>query len=99
MCSKLKEHFGDRLVITHINGKSNVVTFRNTAAAILQDFYNSQQKPDLSSEKIRLVQTASKLIMSDIKLVETESNCYPSYADFKSQDKCISFLPETKKIA
>ncbi len=55
MFSKLKEHFGDRLVITHINGKSNVVTFRNTVVAILQDFYNSQQKPDLSSEKIRLV--------------------------------------------
>ena len=94
MCSKLKEHFGDRLVIKHINGKSNVVTFRNTAAAILQDFYNNQQNPDLSSEKIRLVQTASKLIMSDIKLVESENNCYPSYDDFESQDKYISFLPE-----
>ena len=33
--------------------------------------------------------------MSDIKLVETENNCYPSYDDFESQDKCISFLPET----
>ena len=95
---QFKEHFGDPLVITHINGKSNVVTFRNTAAAILQDFYNSQQKPDLSSEKIRLVQTPSKLIMSDIKLVETENNCYPSYDDFESQDKCISFLPETKLL-
>ena len=100
MCSKLKEHFGDCLVITHINRKSVVVTFRNTAAAILQDFYNSQQKPDLSSEKIRLIQTASKLIMIDIKLVETENNCYPSYVDFELQDKCISFFPETlKKIA
>ena len=100
MCSILKEHFGDRLVITHINGKSNVVTFRNTAAAILHDFYSSQQKPDRSSEKIRLIQTASKLIMSNIKLVETGNNCYPSYDDFESQDKCISFLPETlKKIA
>ena len=57
-------------------------------------------KPDLSSENIRLVQTVSKLITSDIKLVETENNCYPSYDDFESQDKCISFLPETlKKIA
>ena len=45
---------------------------------------------------IRLVQTASKLITSDIKLVETEKNCYPSYGDFESQDKCISFLPETE---
>ena len=69
------------VLLQHISGKSNVVTFRNTAAAILQDFYNSQQKPDLSSEKIRLIQTASKLIMSDIKLVETENNCYPSYDD------------------
>ena len=33
--------------------------------------------------------------MSDIKLVETENNCYPSYGDFQSQDKCISFLQET----
>ena len=95
MCSKLKKHFGDRLVITHINGKSNVVTFRNTTAAILQDFYNGQQKPDLSSEKIWLIQTASKLIMSDIKLVETENSCYPSHDDFQSQVKCISFLPKT----
>ena len=46
----LKSIFVDHLVITHINGKSNVVTFRNTAVAILQDFYNSQQNPDLSSE-------------------------------------------------
>ena len=93
-----KEHFGDHLVITHINGKSNIVSFKNTCAAILQDFYNSQQKPDLSSQKIRLVQTASKLIMSDIKLVETENNCYPSYGDFESQDKCISFLHETLEV-
>ena len=98
MRSKLKEHFGDNIVIAHINGKSDVVTFRNTAATILQDFYNSRQKPDLSTEKIRLVQTASKLIKSDIKLVETENNCYPSYDDFESQDKCIAFLPETLRI-
>ena len=98
MRSKLKEHFGDNIVIAHINGKSDVVTFRNTAATILQDFYNSRQKPDLSTEKIRLVQTASKLVKSDMKLVETENNCYPSYDDFESQDKCIAFLPETLRI-
>ncbi len=97
--SKLKEHFGDNIVRAHINGKSDVVTFRNTAATILQDFYNSRQKPDLSTDKIRLVQTASKLIKSDTKLVETENSCYPSYDDFESQDKCIAFLPEITNIA
>lgn len=31
MKNKLKEHFGSTIVITEINGKSNVVTFRSTA--------------------------------------------------------------------
>ena len=39
MKTKLLEYFGDRIVITDINGKPNVVTFRTTAAAILQEFY------------------------------------------------------------
>ena len=33
--------------------------------------------------------------MSDIKLVETENNCHPSYDDFQSQVKSITFLPKT----
>ena len=98
MISKLKEHFRDRNVITHINGKPSIVTFRNTAKAFLQDFYNSQQKPDPIKEKVRLVQTAAKLIMSDIKSLETCNDFYPSCDEIKSEDKCIGFLPETLRI-
>ena len=32
MTTKLQEHFGDKTVITSMYGKSNVVTFRQTAA-------------------------------------------------------------------
>ena len=71
MQSKLKEHFGDRIVITHANGKSSVEI--------------CQQKSDLEIEKIRLVQTAAKLIMSD----------KVSYDSFESENKCLSFLPKT----
>ena len=35
MKTKLREHFGDRNIITTINGKSNVVTMRRTAESIL----------------------------------------------------------------
>ena len=71
MQSKLEEHFGDSIVITHVNGKSNVVTFGSTAKAVLQEFCNSQQKSDPNTEKLWFVQTAAKLTMSDIKSVET----------------------------
>ena len=35
---KLQEHFGGKIIETEINGKTNVVTFRNKAMAILHDF-------------------------------------------------------------
>ena len=36
MKQRLKEHFGDQLIITELNGKSNVVTFRSTAQHTLR---------------------------------------------------------------
>ena len=76
---EFEEHFGDRIVVTHVNGKSNVVTFRNTAKAILHEFYSSQRKPDPSTENMRFVQTAAKLVMSDIKSVEPRSDLLPKF--------------------
>ena len=53
MKTKLQELCGDRIIITEINGKPNVVTFRSTAKAILQDF-NQQEimEPDADVEKL-----------------------------------------------
>ena len=39
MKAKLQEHFGNKIIITDINGKANVVTFRSTAAVIINEFY------------------------------------------------------------
>ena len=39
---KIKEHFGDEIVITEMHGKSNVVTFRKTAKSMLQQFYTGK---------------------------------------------------------
>jgi hypothetical protein len=39
MKERLLEHFGDRIIITEINGKTNVVTFRGLASSMIHDFY------------------------------------------------------------
>ena len=98
MQSKLKEHFGDHIVIENINDKPNVVTFRSTAKAILHDFYNSQRKPDLNTDKIRFIQTAAKLLLRDMKPVETNNSSYPTCADFESEENCMAFLPESLRV-
>ncbi len=38
MKSKLEKHLGDKITITEINGKTNVVTFKRTAATILHEY-------------------------------------------------------------
>ena len=93
MQQKIQEHFGDRIIQTEINGKPNVVTFRSKASTVLQD-YHSHQTADPDTDKMRLVETAAKLIREDIKSVKTSHTVYPSYDELGS-DECINFLPET----
>ena len=47
---------------------------------------------------MKFVQTAAKLVMSDIKSVETRSDFYLSSDEIESEDKRIAFLPETLRI-
>ena len=41
MKTRLREHFGESIIQTEINGKPNVVTFRTTARVVLQCSYPS----------------------------------------------------------
>jgi len=96
MKARLWEHFGDRIIQTAINGKLNVVTFRTTARAVLQEYYNNQQQEkDTTEEKIKLVQAAAKLIKEDIKTIETSHEVYPCGDDLQSQEAGIKYLPDT----
>ena len=52
MKSCIKKQFGEDIIITEINGKSNVVTFRHTAASIISDFYQQPKKLTPNQKKI-----------------------------------------------
>ena len=60
MKTKLLEYFGDKIIITHIKGKRNVVTFRTTAMAILQEFHFCEHQDDLdiNEEQMNIIKTA-----------------------------------------
>jgi hypothetical protein len=94
MKTRLKEHFCDRIIITEINGKTNVVTFRSTAEAVLQNFH-ARQKDDPTMEKIHIIKAAAKLIRDDIKSVDTSNETYPASHEIESPEECLNFLPET----
>ena len=51
MKNRLKEHFGDKIIISEINGKQNVVTFRNTVRSILQEFFEQSNSYQSTEER------------------------------------------------
>lgn len=78
--TKLLEYFGDKIIITDVNGKPNVVTLKTTATAILQEFHFREYQDDLdiNAEQMNIVKTAAKLIKNDIKSIPTSSDSYPT---------------------
>lgn len=98
MRQKLLTQLGDSVVITNINGRADVVTFRNTAAKILQTFYDTPKVDDEASEKRRVIRTAAALIKADIKCIETSKDFYPDASEIKSLDQNMAYLPELVRI-
>ena len=95
MKARLQEHFRDQIIITEINGKPNVVTFRSTVANILHDFHAQPKNVDLETEKLNIIRTAS-LIKSDIKLIKTLNDIYPLIET--EAETNANFLPQTLKL-
>ena len=93
----LKEHFGGQILITEINGKSNVVTFRSTAETILQEFH-ARQNDHSEEEKKHIIKAAAKLIKNYIKLVEPSTENYPPVAEIETEERCLNFVPDSLKL-
>ena len=98
MKKRLKEYFGDRIIITDINSKPNVVTFFSTASATLQQFYHKQRNEDPEKEKLRLVEAAAQIIKNDIKSLRTEHETYPEIGSLSSIEEAVALLPESLRI-
>ena len=92
----LKEHFGNKIIQTEINGKPNVVTFRNKVWEVLYDIY-SQRDLDPEKDKHGIIETAARLIKDDIKAVKTSHCNYPSIDELGSEES-IKFLPTSLRV-
>ena len=90
MKTKLREYFDDRIIITTINGKSNVVAMRRTTESILFEFRNNHIE-DQSSEKNRIIEAVSKFTLEDIKAVDTfyDINCIHRQVSLKQKHVSI----------
>ena len=70
MKSKLEEYFKDDIVITSKAGTADIVTIKDKASIILQDFFK-ESKESLSTEekKAKIILAAAKIIKNDINFL------------------------------
>ena len=97
MKKRLKEYFGNKIIITDVNGKPNVIAFYSTASAILQQFHQQQRNEDTEKEKLRLVEAAVKIIKNDIKSLSTSNKTY--HVTSLSLDDVVTLLPDSVKFS
>ncbi len=92
--SKLKEEYGDSIHFAEEEGLSDIVTMREKTSEILRSYFNTQAK-DEASQTQAIIETAARLIKSDIKSnVASFTNEYPS-STLLSIDSSLCFLPDT----
>ena len=65
--TKLQQKYGDHVFYSEVNGKSNVVCFRNMANTTINDKWFEDKNSNTDDEAKRIVTTAAKLIKSQIK--------------------------------
>lgn len=94
MKKRVQTYFGSDIIITEVNGKPNIVTFRRTASSILNEFYRRPSAKSLEEEKLSMIGTAAKLIKADIMSLKDSKAVYPSSVNIHSE-KNIIFVPDS----
>lgn len=97
MKAKLQEHFGDKIIIATIKNVANVVTFQQTASSLIHEFY-CQPRNDDEDETKRIIETAARLIKSDIKNIYVSGDVYPTSAKMSTIEETLNFVPDLLQI-
>ena len=63
---KLKEHYGEDVIFTEIQGKSTMITLQNKLSRIIDSFYDTKRSSP-EEEKRKIILTVAQLIRNDIK--------------------------------
>ena len=91
---KLKEHYGDDIIITSITGKSSTVSFRNNAHRVLREKWNTDRMSGKYCENYQIIDMAASIIGEDICLSVYDLSEYPMMENTENGDILI---PESLK--
>ena len=78
---KLKDRYSDHLYFAEINGRKNVLCFKNIANYIINEKWYEKRQINIDDETKRIVITAAKLIREEIRNIKLSLDSHPNKGD------------------
>ena len=90
---KLQDHYRDHLSFAEVNGRKNVVCFRDMASLIINDKWYEAKRDNIEGESERIVLAAAKIIKAQIREMSYSMGFHPSNDDIRDVDATCQWLP------
>ena len=91
---KLKEHYKNSISSAEKEGQSEIVTMKEKTQQILRSYFNQSKAVDAESQR-EIIETAARLIKSDIKTyVPSVTDSYPSVSELGLKPLLL-FIPDS----
>ena len=68
------------------------------AKHIINDFWYTKRKEDVTEEKYQIVHTTSKLIIAEIRAMSHEKELYPDENSIADIEEGLSWIPKSLRI-
>ena len=85
---KLLDHYKDAIFFAEVEGRHNVICFKNMAKHIINEKWYSERKDNVEEETERIIKTAARLIQAQIREVEYDLGSYPSNDEINNINNC-----------
>ena len=90
---QLKQKYKDSIFFAEIDGKADIVCFKDIASNIINDEWYSNRKSDPLDESRRIITTAAKIIVGELRATRYDLESYPRNEDISDLQKNINWLP------
>ena len=84
---RLQERYGDHVMFAEMQGRKNVLCFRNMANYIINDKWYSDRNDDAANDAYRIIDAAAKVIREEVREKSFSKDEYPSVGDITDIDK------------
>ena len=88
------EKYGQHVFFAEMKGRSDMVCLKYFADLIVNNAWYEMREKGLKKESESIINTAAKLILSDIRSINLESDIYPLENEIADINICESLLPE-----